>query len=907
MKNITNNSRFKENPLKTKENTKENISCYFSTPSKGLTIRKLEKIPKDLKKASNSILDFARETICGNTSRRNLEFTRGTVSKLIQLNQSKTKYDHIKSPTSHYSNRTNLVLNNKERLDFNFHNGEKFLNDAKICGIEKLANISLKRSSPYKYACIKNSFRRARSPDQIKHLNNHNYLNTETIPSDNRDQQEFHRTINGFLNSSKNLHTKFSFLGEYDNNHLYSRTHNEANRRYHSPSMNYQDSKHEETKYNCNNHNSREEKFDLKSSKSSFDQNMQEKLGNALEITLAEFDHIIQNFSLQQKLQFFLDSADDKDVTLRLGSLISIYVILKNHYVKQEQKEQILSKIICLLRNHKIKDELFLIACVEICYLFSHSKILIENINLIQFFMSDFDFPRLQKAAFYCLMNMGYEGIKSLVELATQKNGDYQHFILNNMLQTPHFQKILIVRALLNDLHSNDPFKRHSSLMALSKMYDLLNDKEILDSLHSFIEDTKIEKILLVRTIRNAGPLGEEILIDELKTNSDITIRLAIASVFSYRTPKYPNYLSIKLDPNDNDYFQINSPGSFCKYIGEIDYNLDEENTLGADYSNYLEVNSRDLLSALQRMITIDYDHSNIQIVHRGSPYLLDLLNTKSINCYKRSYIIQKYSEFFELQFNQPYNKFPADIDDNGKFIISDEIIKSLGACLRDQSSALRETAACSLGKIGLPESLNAVENLINSCKDFENDVKAKAIWALGRIAPGCDDSAIDPVIESLKSNFWKVKSACLYTLSRFGPRCAKKATSSLLKLLKESPINKQNVSETLIKLGYDGENNLLRIINSEDDSNYKLKSAIIRAFALSDLSSPNIDFIIESLFKAAKSNSFLIKQNAVFSIKFLSQRANENINYLKKKNLIPFFYELLRNREYSIQMVISI
>ena len=96
-------------------------------------------------------------------------------------NRSKSKYDHIESPTSHYTNRTNLVMNNIERLDFNFHNGVKFLNDAKNCGKEKLATISLKRCSPYKYACIKNSFRNSRSPDRINHLNNHKYLKVSIL------------------------------------------------------------------------------------------------------------------------------------------------------------------------------------------------------------------------------------------------------------------------------------------------------------------------------------------------------------------------------------------------------------------------------------------------------------------------------------------------------------------------------------------------------------------------------------------------------------------------------------------------------------------------------------------------------------------------------------------------------
>jgi HEAT repeat protein len=183
-------------------------------------------------------------------------------------------------------------------------------------------------------------------------------------------------------------------------------------------------------------------------------------------------------------------------------------------------------------------------------------------------------------------------------------------------------------------------------------------------------------------------------------------------------------------------------------------------------------------------------------------------------------------------------------------------------------------------------------------------NVKSKVIWAIGTIASGCDDFVISHLVQALKSNMWKTKSACLFALSQFGARAAKLSIPTLTKLLKESAINKQSIAETIVKLGEDGENNLLRIMSQENDSNYKLKSAICRAFALSNIDSPNIDFIVECLFKASRINNPLIRKNSLFSIRVLAERSQERVTYLKRKNVIPFYYKMLMDKDTSIQAV---
>ena len=62
--------------------------------------------------------------------------------------------------------------------------------------------------------------------------------------------------------------------------------------------------------------------------------------------------------------------------------------------------------MVSLLQTYEKQEDLFLNSCFEICSLYDLIDILIENIGLICMFITDFNFPKLQKATFYCLMNM---------------------------------------------------------------------------------------------------------------------------------------------------------------------------------------------------------------------------------------------------------------------------------------------------------------------------------------------------------------------------------------------------------------------------------------------------------------------------------------------------------------------
>jgi HEAT repeat protein len=142
-----------------------------------------------------------------------------------------------------------------------------------------------------------------------------------------------------------------------------------------------------------------------------------------------------------------------------------------------------------------------------------------------------------------------------------------------------------------------------------------------------------------------------------------------------------------------------------------------------------------------------------------------------------------------------------------------------------------------------------------------------------------------------------------------------------LSKLLLESPINKAVIAEAMINMGNLGEEKLLEIIDKNkqynNNQNDKLISSIAKSFAFVNLNSTNLDKVIQFLcHQLNKSLSPSIRKNCLFSLRKLSNRLtknNPNINfnesiennnyiYLTEKNIIPIFYEKLKDKDFEIQ-----
>ena len=678
---------------------------------------------------------------------------------------------------------------------------------------------------------------------------------------------------------------------------------------------------------------------------------------SALNETLSLLDVIFNNLDLNGKINKLLKMTNDQYKNIRLGSLVCLYLLIKNNFkfLDEDNKNNILTEIILLLQSYESQDELFLLSCLEICTLFGPNEILFQNYGVICMFLTDFNFPKLQLASFHCLMSTGTNGISILIELASKDEQDYQRYILNQLIHTPHIQRIILINAIFNELYSNDYKRRNKALSAINRLNYLLNDEETLQKIVELFNEPKIETQFISSILRNK--YSEKLLLNELKTNLSADIKSSICSVLCYRFPKKIIPFKIKLDSGEKHKYSMNEnmPGSFFNYQGkicpvlipctknideileneEIDYDVKKNhvnrilNMINDTSEDYLEINQRDFLAALQRMIQIKYDHRDPQLIldDNNEFNFLDHLQLKlmknddesyednreneiiqenrkpGLNRDDPNYYIIKYNSILGIKtdISQENDSNLEGIDLDHEYI-SEDIIKALGKCLSDFSDKVRDAAATSLGVIGLPESSIIIDDLVPHLKDKNVEVKSKIIWDIGRIAPAIDNSVIGEVANCLKNNMWKVKKAVLYTLSQFGNRCYKNIIPYLTNLLKESPINKQLIAETIVRIGIEGENNLLLIMNSEPDSNYKLKSAVIRSYIYADITSPNIDFILESIFKLGNNEFTSVRKACIFTIHELASRANESITYLKKKNIIPFYYEKLKDKDVNIQ-----
>ena len=73
-------------------------------------------------------------------------------------------------------------------------------------------------------------------------------------------------------------------------------------------------------------------------------------------------------------------------------------------------------------------------------------------------------------------------------------------------------------------------------------------------------------------------------------------------------------------DPNK--YLMKKPPGNLYTYIGKVSPIESSER----EFTDHLEVNSRDFLAALQRMLMIKHDHSNPKLTHYKPLNVLDEL-----------------------------------------------------------------------------------------------------------------------------------------------------------------------------------------------------------------------------------------------------------------------------------------
>jgi len=289
-----------------------------------------------------------------------------------------------------------------------------------------------------------------------------------------------------------------------------------------------------------------------------------------------------------------------------------------------------------------------------------------------------------------------------------------------------------------------------------------------------------------------------------------------------------------------------------CTYLGSLkplsQLGIAGEFPSSSQTEDMIEINSRDFLASLQRLISLKYQEFSTKekqstLSEKVSPSLLH--NSEELrNFNNASHLIL--ADFLMGQEDK------EDVPTKLPQVVSSNIIKTLIQVFNHKDSAVRESVVHAFGLIGPPEAADALEILDKALYDTDGQVRALAAWALGKLGDITPPKTAKRLVELLKDKFWKVRTSACISLGYMGDNIGSQVFPLLVKVLKEGTINKVVVCETLVRLGVQGEHILLDILKNAPNTDYGLKSAIIQSFELADVDRPTIDFVIEELFKNA-------------------------------------------------------
>lgn len=133
-----------------------------------------------------------------------------------------------------------------------------------------------------------------------------------------------------------------------------------------------------------------------------------------------------------------------------------------------------------------------------------------------------------------------------------------------------------------------------------------------LPILVSMMEQGSVDRQLVASVMRTSGDEGEGLLLKLLKFHKNEKVRMAAASVLSYRLPCDPCLLNLEilLDSSES-LVQMDSqfqPGQVCKYKGPVSSLILEEPSAFQEDA-VLEVSLRDFSASLNRMISLESDY----------------------------------------------------------------------------------------------------------------------------------------------------------------------------------------------------------------------------------------------------------------------------------------------------------
>ncbi len=593
---------------------------------------------------------------------------------------------------------------------------------------------------------------------------------------------------------------------------------------------------------------------------------------------------VFHYLSTTEKIELLIKNTFDasKPTTCQLGSVILIYLYINKHTeIVQEMEPSLLNLCVMILRNYTKYNELFLIAALDIISYINNVDFIIANTDLITLFLTDINYPVLQESAFNCLFHCGYKGISLLINVAN-KYPAYQQFILTKLLDTPHIQHIIIVRELINEFYTKDSKRINFALAALNRLYWIVHGEDNIEfAISELFNNQKINKNLIASTLRTSGVLGTKMISGLARNHKDFSVRSAICKALGHvLTAEKIKLIEIKLL---NEKAEFNPRKSaLLRYKGSDIPVCSSEFDNDKTCEGYIEVNADEFLASLNRMLTLEYNHSN-PILNRKQQTI------NSIFSYSNMHIDECASQFYPLSTHIDEIRNKEELSQE-IYTITPEIINAFTYCVKDKQPLARISAITSLGQLAsyypstqfIQKSLTVLLSQIKVEKD--NNVLSSLLTSISFFDLSSHIQEINQLIFYYlqSSNQLLVQSSlCLIPQLR---NCLNDASIEKLKqYVISKEVNKIKYARALLLSGDKGENILIHLMDKDD---YKLQTSIAGAFAYTKKDSSNIDFIIEALLKKKNSPSQLVRKSVIDTLKILSEYKSANIkvrDYISK------------------------
>ena len=236
----------------------------------------------------------------------------------------------------------------------------------------------------------------------------------------------------------------------------------------------------------------------------------------------------------------------------------------------------IIEEVFTAMADYEAQEQVFLAAALEVVGFIGPNQRSFQRIQIIRQLICEPVLCSIQLNCLCCLLQLGYEGLKTIIELATKDYNKLQPFILCNLLQVRAIQRVILVPSILSQLNSsqgNSLTKVHNLAM-LNRLGQLVWEAGGLPILVSLIEEGNIDRQLVASVLRTSGKEGEAILLKLLKFHKNERVRMAAASVLSYRLPEDPYQIELELilESNETSCERLNSfiPGQVCRYAGPL-------------------------------------------------------------------------------------------------------------------------------------------------------------------------------------------------------------------------------------------------------------------------------------------------------------------------------------------------